>query len=107
MDCWLASWMEPGWTENEMKIAMYKRIDGAFDWEGIDEVSDYMEENERYIRTTEPLEVELINLPDVDVIGPQVEALKKEKKKLQAKLAVNLDQIDIRISKLTAITHEG
>ena len=89
-----------------MKIANYKRIDDAGDWESIDEVSDYMDQSDRWVRLTEPLEVEFTHLPPEDTIQPQVDALNRVKKKEFARHLTVVAEIDEKIGKLQAITHQ-
>ena len=89
-----------------MKIATYKRIDDVGDWECIEKVSDYMDQSDRWVRLTEPLEVEFTYLPPEDTIQPQVDALNRVKKKELARHLIVISEIDEKIGKLQAITHQ-
>jgi len=89
-----------------MKIATYKRIDDVGGWECIEEVRDFMEDSDRWVRITEPVEVEFTMLPPENTVQKQVDGLNKQKEKARIKHLREMGVLDEKISKLQAITYE-
>ena len=87
-----------------MKIALYRNLD--FDFESIDEVTEWKESNDDRVRLTEVLEVEFINLPAADVLAPQVEAIDRQIKEEAVRHTVTTQKLNDAKQKLMAITHE-
>jgi len=71
-----------------------------------DEVTDYMESSDRWVRLTEPVEVEFIKLPPADTIQKQVDGLNKQKESARLRHLSEMADLDAKIGKLRAITYE-
>ena len=89
-----------------MEIATYKRIDDVGSWESIIEVSEFMEESDRWVRISHPITVEFESLPAEETVQKQVDGLNKQKKKELSRHLKEVAALDKRIRKLQAITHQ-
>ncbi len=82
-----------------MRIALYERAESSSRYQYLYEVTDYMENDEDYIRASDIVEVDFVIINDVLIISKKVNALK-------AKKVIISKEIDKEISKLLAITHD-
>ena len=88
-----------------MKIALYKSIETGTEYEN--EVSDFIEESDNYVRTTEIVDIEFVRLPDINIVPLQVAGLERAKKAADIAHQVVIKTIDEKISKLLAITDQS
>ena len=84
-----------------MRIAKYKSL--RYGYISADEVTDFMEESDQYIRITEPVEVHFIDLPAGEVVPQEVAVLEKAKEKARVEYLKMINDLDTKISKLMAI----
>ena len=82
-----------------MRIALYETAESSARYQYLHEVTDYMENDEDYIRASDIVEVDFNMISDTVIIPKKVNALK-------AKKVIVGKEIDKEISKLLAITHD-
>ena len=87
-----------------IEIAMYKNI--KYGHGSIFQVGDYMENDSEFVRTSEIITVQIIDLPTADVVNAEIDGLKKVQGDLRAETELKLNAIDDKIQSLLAITHE-
>ena len=85
-----------------MKIAMYILFGGAPQVKG---VSEWFENDEDYIRVTDIIEVDFIDLPPEVTIPPQLAAIDKGIAVVRAEMGAKIAGLEEQRSKLQAITH--
>jgi hypothetical protein len=85
------------------KIALYNTEYGT----SIREATNWIENDDEYVRVSEIVEVYIKPLIHEDITNKRVKMLKKQKRTIQAECEVKLQQIDVNISNLLAITHDG
>ena len=86
-----------------MKIANYKET--VYDFEQIMEVSKYFEESDTYVRLTEPLEIEFIELPMIEIVPPQIDAINRKMEDERVQHTVKMQAFEDEKQKLLAIPH--
>jgi hypothetical protein len=87
-----------------MKIAIYREVKHRF--ENVHECAPWMEEpGSRYVRLSEPVEVEFTPRQDTDVLKEAVESLKTEIQRVRAEAQKEVENLEEEIQKLLAITH--
>lgn len=69
-------------------------------------VSEYVEEDEDYVRLTEPLEVQFVYLPDEVVVPEKINSLKIKIEDIRTRMTADIAAIEEQISKLQAITFQ-
>lgn len=93
-----------------MKIARYESLENGFTTiiDHRDDGSCWADEDDSgYLRVTEIVEVEFIDLPAESVVPKQVKELEAAKTRAMVKYQMIADSIDEKISKLLAITHSS
>lgn len=86
-----------------MKIAKFKLFEGRTrvgDWD------DFMEADKDYVRMSEVMEVEFVDLPPEMTIPPQIERIDAGIAELRAEVANKIAHLEDKKSKLLAITHQ-
>ena len=86
-----------------MKIARYKNIE--YDYEEESEVTDWKENADNWVRLTEIIEVDFIDLTAEEIIPPQVAAIDKAVAEETKRHAEKLEVLAVAKSKLLSITH--
>ena len=89
----------------EMRVAKYKSLKN--DYTTIDSDGWMDNPDNGYLRTTEFVEVEFIDLPPEQTVPQEVAALEAVKKAAAVKYHSVVMALDEKISKLLAITHES
>jgi len=92
-----------------MRIALYKSVENSIvsvDNAGTEDKPRWIETGGSYIRVSEYVEVEFTDLPPEETVSQEVAALNQAGEDLRAKYLNAKAQIDVKISKLMAITHE-
>ncbi len=74
--------------------------------ESIMEVSDYMEEDKDYVRLTEPLEVELIDLPAEVLVPMKIDSFNYRIKRHRDEANTKIEVLETAKAKLMALTHD-
>lgn len=72
----------------------------------VSEVSEYLEDHERYVRTSEPLEVTFTPLPDKVILDGRVKSIDAEIEKTRAELTLRINDLTDQRQRLLCITHE-
>ena len=86
-----------------MKIAQYK----LYGTTHIHECEDYLEDDAAWIRLTEPLEVEFIDLSTAVTTPLQIDFINKSIKKLRDEMAEKVARLEDEKAKLLALTHQA
>ena len=86
-----------------VSIALYRSKYGYF---SASEVSDWIEENEDYIRVTEPIHVEFTALPDDAILRARVASIDNTIEKVRAEYTVRINDLTDQRNRLLAITHQ-
>jgi hypothetical protein len=85
-----------------MKIARYKRV-GDYEYETVNEVSDYYEEGTDWVRISYSNEVEFTPLPPEDTVNKEITCLEAAKDELATRYYQAKFELDEKIAKLLAI----
>lgn len=86
-----------------MKIAKYKLFGSIT---RVDCWDDFMEADKDYVRMSEVIEVEFVDLSPEVTIPPQIECIDAGIAKLRAEVAEKIARLEDEKSKLLAITHQ-
>ena len=86
-----------------MKIANYKET--TYNFETILEVDEWAESHKDYVRLTEPVEVEFIELPTIDIVLPQIAAIDRKIEDERVQHTAKMQKFEDDKQKLLAIPH--
>jgi len=89
--------------KNTKTVAVYQT---EYNNETLNEVVDWIERSERYIRITEPQEVMFIPLDHGVVLKARLDALDREIRSVRAIAQAKVDDLKDQRQRLLAITHD-
>ena len=75
--------------------------------EGIQEYDERMDEDDDWIRTTEPIEVEFIDLPPDVTVPPQINLIDNKIAEARAEFNKVISRLEDKKKDLLAITHQA
>ena len=85
------------------RVALYR---SKYNYITVSDMSTWIEENEDYVRVSEPIDVRFVALPDDVILKSRVNALDKEIAKTRAELNRRIEDLTDQKNRLLAITHQ-
>ena len=85
------------------RVALYR---SKYNYITVSEISTWIEENEDYVRLSEPINVEFTALPDEVVLGLRVKSIDKQIEKVRAEYTVLIEDLTDQKNRLLAITYQ-
>ena len=89
-----------------MEIAQYKRM-GDYNYETVQEVSEYYEDGTDWVRISTIVDVEFTPLPAEVTVPKEIACFEVEKEEVRVKYLRVVGAIDDKISKLLAIENQN